>query len=160
MAIEAVTFLHKLRATFTASWEIIKIRKLSIPTFHWIASRISPVMPKNTWISLRQFIDQATAKTGYDQIDQAAQRLLEWIINRQESNPNGAIFIQTVVLKSDIASPATIFKLIALLQQKKLISVTTDIEDARRKRILPTEKATEHIRELSRLASDWAKKNA
>lgn len=116
-------------------------------------------MPKNTWISLRQFIDQATVKTGYNQIDQTAQRLLEWIINRQESNPDSPIFIQTVVLRSGIASPATIFKLIALLQQKKFISVTTDIEDARRKRIQPTDKAGDHLRELSRMASDWAKKN-
>ena len=116
-------------------------------------------MPKYIWISLRQFIEQATAKTGYDQLDQSAQRLLEWLLKRQESAPADAIYIQTVVMRSDIASPATIFKLINLLAEKKLITVTTDPADARRKRILVSDKAIAQLRELSRLASDWAKKN-
>jgi DNA-binding MarR family transcriptional regulator len=117
-------------------------------------------MAKNAWISLRDFFDQATAKTGYDQLDTTSQRLLEWIITRYDANPQSPIYIQTAVLRSEIASPATIFKCTNLLQRKKMISVTPDSTDARRKLIEPSEKARDHLKELSRLALEWAKKHA
>lgn len=117
-------------------------------------------MTDNTWISLRQFIDHAVAKTGYDQIDPISQHLLEWIVARHDESPATPIYIQTLVLKSGIASPATIFKCAATLQRKKMISITIDTADARRKIIEPTAKAREHFRELNQLTISWARKTS
>lgn len=86
-------------------------------------------------------------ESGYGQIDALSQRLLEWIFVRSES---GSLFIQTIVMTSEVASPATIYKSLAVLEREALISLTVDPNDQRRRIVKPTQKAQALFAQLSR----------
>ena len=78
--------------------------------------------------------------TGYDKLDRLSQRLLEWIAERVGAE-QGVLYVSEIVRHSEIASPATLFKLLARLEELGLISITEDPDDRRCRRIDVTEAA-------------------
>ena len=66
------------------------------------------------------------------------------------------MFVQTIVMKSDVASPATIHKGLAILEREGMISVKVDPEDTRRRIVSPTERAKKLMAKLSQRVKAWA----
>ena len=108
-----------------------------------------------TWISLRTVLDSLQSETDYSRIDVISQRLLEWISLRNlRADP---LHVQEIVLKSEIASPATIHKSIALLEERGLITVNIDPHDSWRRIVLITAHAEKLLHKLSKGVESWAK---
>jgi DNA-binding MarR family transcriptional regulator len=112
-------------------------------------------MTPNTWISLRDFIEEVVSTSALARLDHPSQRLLEWIAkNYNKTNP---IYMQTLVMKSGVASPATIYKCVEKLSEINFLSVTVDATDQRRRIITPTAQAMRLMNELAHSAKAWAK---
>ena len=108
-----------------------------------------------TWISLRAVLESLHSETDYGQLDVISQRLLEWIsVRNRKADP---LHVQEIVLKSEIASPATIHKSIALLEERGLITVSIDPHDSRRRIVLITAHAEKLLIKLSKGVESWAK---
>ena len=108
-----------------------------------------------TWIALRALLDSAEKDAGYHELDAISQRMLEWIAVRKQNN--APLYIQEIVMKSGVASPATIHKSIALLERLGYLSVTVDGSDTRRRVIQLTAQAERVLRRLSNEVDSWAK---
>ena len=117
-----------------------------------ILKKIMP--PMNAWLNLRQLLDVVNADTDFKSIDERSQRLLEWIVAHY--SPDRPMFVQTIVMKSDVASPATIHKGLAILEREGMISVKVDPEDTRRRIVSPTERAKKLMAKLSQRVKAWA----
>jgi DNA-binding MarR family transcriptional regulator len=114
-------------------------------------------MTKNYWLGIRKLLDQLESVPEFKATDRISRQLLDWIyIQAQNEKP---IFVQTIVMKSEIASPATIYKSLALLERSGLISTKIDPEDSRRRIIKPTERTNKLMVKLSRDVLQWAKAN-
>ena len=61
---------------------------------------------------------------------------------------------------SKIASPATIHKCLATLEQTDFLNFEVDPEDARRRIVSPTSKALKTLNTLSKQVDKWALKNS
>jgi hypothetical protein len=109
----------------------------------------------HAWLNLRHFIDLTTDETDYGQLDSMSQRVLEWVCTRY--SPKASLFVQSIVLDSKIASPATIHKCLATLDRTGFLSFEVDPEDARRRIVSPTAKATKTLDALSRRVAKWAR---
>jgi DNA-binding MarR family transcriptional regulator len=113
------------------------------------------VIAMKTWISLRAVLESLQSETDYGQLDVISQRLLEWIsVRNRKADP---LHVQEIVLKSEIASPATIHKSIALLEERGLITVNIDPHDSRRRIVLITAHAEKLLMKLSKGIESWAK---
>ncbi|MFM8630199.1 MAG: hypothetical protein ACKODQ_01800, partial [Betaproteobacteria bacterium] len=100
-------------------------------------------------------LESLQSETDYGQIDVISQRLLEWIsVRNRKAHP---LHVQEIVLKSEIASPATIHKSIALLEERGLITVNIDPHDSRRRIVLITAHAEKLLIKLSKGVESWAK---
>ena len=110
--------------------------------------------PINAWLNLRQLIDVVNNDTDLKSIDERSQRLLEWIVAHYSSER--PMFVQTIVMKSEVASPATIHKGLSILEREGLISVVVDPEDTRRRIVSPTERARKLMAKLSQKVKAWA----
>jgi DNA-binding MarR family transcriptional regulator len=110
--------------------------------------------PMNAWLNLRQLLDVVNADTDFKSIDERSQRLLEWIVAHY--SPDRPMFVQTIVMKSDVASPATIHKGLAILEREGMITVKVDSEDTRRRIVSPTERAKKLMAKLSQRVKAWA----
>ena len=108
----------------------------------------------HAWLNLRHFIDLTTDETDYGQLDSMNQRVLEWVYTRY--SPKSNLFVQSIVLDSKIASPATIHKCLATLDRKGFLSFEVDPEDARRRIVSPTAKTSKTLDALSRRVAKWA----
>ena len=108
----------------------------------------------NAWLNLRQLLDVVNADTDFKSIDERSQRLLEWIVAHY--SPDRPMFVQTIVMKSDVASPATIHKGLAILERGGMISVKVDPEDTGRRIVSPTERAKKLMAKLSQRVKAWA----
>ena len=108
-----------------------------------------------TWIALRALLDSAEKDAGYHELDAISQRMLEWIAVRKQNN--APLYIQEIVMKSGVASPATIHKSIALLERLGYLSVTVDGTDTRRRVIQLTAQAERVLRRLSNEVDSCAK---
>ena len=111
----------------------------------------------DAWLNLRRFIDLATSETDFGQLDPLSQRVLEWVCARHNNKSN--LFVQAIVLESKIASPATIHKCLATLEQTDFLKFEVDPEDARRRIVSPTTKALKTLNTLSKQVDKWALKN-
>ena len=109
----------------------------------------------HAWLNLRHFIDLTTSETDFGQLDSISQRVLEWVCARYNSKSN--LFVQSIVLDSRIASPATIHKCLATLERTGFLSFKVDPEDARRRIVSPTAKASKTLDALSRRVEKWAR---
>jgi DNA-binding MarR family transcriptional regulator len=110
--------------------------------------------PMNAWLNLRQLVDAVSSDTDYRSIDERSQRLLEWIVVNH--SPEQPMFVQTIVMKSNVASPATIHKGLSILEREGLISVKVDTSDTRRRIVTPTDRAKKLMAKLSQKARTWA----
>jgi DNA-binding MarR family transcriptional regulator len=110
--------------------------------------------PMNAWLNLRQLLDAVTADTDFKAIDERSQRLLEWIV--AQYSPDRPMFVQTIVMKSEVASPATIHKGLAILEREGMIAVKVDPEDTRRRIVSPTDRAKKLMAKLSQRVKAWA----
>jgi DNA-binding MarR family transcriptional regulator len=108
----------------------------------------------NAWLNLRNLLEVINAETDLKDLDPRTQRLLEWIVTNY--SPEQPIFVQHIVMKSDVASPATIHKGLAILEREGLISVKVDLEDSRRRIVAPTEHAKKLMAKLSQKVKVWA----
>ena len=108
----------------------------------------------NAWLNLRRLIDLVGEDAEYKSIDDRSQRLLEWIVANYV--PDRPMFVQTIVMKSEVASPATIHKSLTILEREGLISVKVDPEDTRRRIVGPTERAKKLMNRLSKQVKAWA----
>ncbi|MEN9759410.1 MAG: hypothetical protein RL676_559 [Pseudomonadota bacterium] len=108
----------------------------------------------NAWLNLRQLLDAVTADTDFKAIDERSQRLLEWIVAHY--SPDRPMFVQTIVMKSEVASPATIHKGLAILEREGMIAVKVDPEDTRRRIVSPTDRAKKLMAKLSQRVKAWA----
>jgi hypothetical protein len=109
----------------------------------------------SSWVVLRQLIDDLESSTDFRLVDDMSRRVFEWVYARS-SLSDEPIFVQTVVMESNVASPATIHKSLAVLERVQLIAVEVDPADARRRLVTPTERGHKLIRELSKAVSQWA----
>ena len=108
----------------------------------------------DTWISLRKLLDTVSSGTEYAKLDLISQRLLEWIaVRNQKEEP---LYVQEIVMKSDVASPATIHKGIAILEREGLITLVTDQVDSRRRIVNISSQAQKLLAKLSRGVDAWA----
>lgn len=110
--------------------------------------------PMNAWLNLRQLIDALKSETDFNGIDERTQRLLEWIVAHQSADK--PMFVQSIVMKSDVASPATVHKSLGLLERQDLIRVEIDPQDTRRRIVTPTERSKKLMSKLSQKVKAWA----
>lgn len=110
--------------------------------------------PINAWLNLRQLVDALKSDSDFKDIDERTQRLLEWIVAHHSADR--PMFVQTIVMKSDVASPATIHKSLAILERQDLIKVEVDAEDTRRRIVSPTDRARKLMSKLSQKVKAWA----
>ena len=108
----------------------------------------------DAWISFRNLLDNVTSGTEYAKLDLIGQRLLEWIaVRNQKEEP---LYVQEIVMKSEVASPATIHKGIAILEREGLITLVTDQVDSRRRIVNISSQAQKLLAKLSRGVDAWA----
>jgi DNA-binding MarR family transcriptional regulator len=130
----------------------VELSQLALFKIH-ILKKVATAM--KTWISLQAVLESLQSETDYGQLDAISQRLLEWISLRNlRADP---LHVQEIVLKSEIASPATIHKSIALLEERGLITVNIDPHDSRRRIVLITAHAERLLIKLSKGVESWAK---
>lgn len=108
----------------------------------------------NAWLHLRQLVDSVGADSEFKSIDDRSQRLLEWIVAHY--SPDHPMFVQSIVMKSDVASPATIHKGLSILEREGMISIKVDPADTRRRIVSPTERARKLMTKLSQRVRVWA----
>jgi DNA-binding MarR family transcriptional regulator len=108
-----------------------------------------------TWLSLKQLLDQLESTSDYKAIDSINQRLLEWIY--RQVTQGEVLYVQTIVMKSEVASPATIHKGLSILEEQGLISVKIDPTDTRRRIVKTTDRTERLMRKLSESVTAWAK---
>jgi DNA-binding MarR family transcriptional regulator len=137
----------------------LKLLSSSVIIFIWYKEESSLTLktnmpPMNAWLNLRQLLDAVTADTDFKAIDERSQRLLEWIVAHY--SPDRPMFVQTIVMKSEVASPATIHKGLAILEREGMIAVKVDPEDTRRRIVSPTDRAKKLMAKLSQRVKAWA----
>jgi hypothetical protein len=110
----------------------------------------------NAWLNLRELIDLANKETAYKDLDELSQKVLEWVC--MQHNPKANLFVQAIVLDSKIASPATIHKCLATLERTGFLNFVVDSEDARRRIVSPSAKASKTLEALDRRVIKWAQK--
>ena len=108
----------------------------------------------NEWIALRNLLDGLEHETSYHKLDPTAQRVLEWVYVRSQNNE--PIFVQEIIVKSGIASPATLHKSIACLRDEGLLELSIDSTDARRRLVTPTIRTSQLMSDLSKGILGWA----
>lgn len=110
--------------------------------------------PLNAWLNLRQLVDALKSDSDFKDVDERSQRLLEWIVTHYSADK--PMFVQTIVMKSDVASPATIHKSLAILERQDLIKVEIDAQDTRRRIVSPTERSRKLMNKLGQRVKAWA----
>ena len=109
---------------------------------------------KNAWINLRQLMDVIGSDAEYKTLDDRSQRLLEWIVMNYA--PGQSMFVQTIVVNSHVASPATVHKCLAILEREGFIALDVDPRDTRRRIVSPTDRARKLLSRLSKRVNAWA----
>jgi DNA-binding MarR family transcriptional regulator len=114
-------------------------------------------MIRSPWIAGKQFMASEEQRLSIGKVDRLSRLVLDWIVLRCLSNK--PLHIQEIVMKSGIASPATIHKSLDTLLRAKLIELTIDAADLRRRQVTPSALAIDEIRMLDRAFRLWSKKN-
>jgi DNA-binding MarR family transcriptional regulator len=107
------------------------------------------------WIALRSLLDELSSTTELNKVDDMSRRVFDWIYARHQEG-GSPIYVQTVVMESEVASPASIHKSLAVLERASFISVEVDPTDARRRIVSPTELGHKLVKELSKAVTQWA----
>ncbi|NBW00987.1 MAG: hypothetical protein EBR85_04610 [Betaproteobacteria bacterium] len=109
---------------------------------------------ENAWINLRQLINVISSDAEYKTLDDRSQRLLEWIVVNYA--PGKSMFVQTIVVNSHVASPATVHKCLSILEREGFIALEVDSRDTRRRIVSPTDRARKLLARLSKRVDAWA----
>jgi DNA-binding MarR family transcriptional regulator len=72
---------------------------------------------------------------------------LEWVYQAESTLP--AIYVQHVIMKSEVASPAALHRALRILSTKGFLSIVSDTEDKRRRHVRATPKARRMLEKLS-----------
>lgn len=113
-------------------------------------------MKQNAWLALRQFAQQSIADTELGRLDDISLRLLEWVLNESRSSSE-PLFMQALVMRANVASPATVYKSVAKLIDIRMIDVIVDSTDTRRRIVRPTPGALKLIDKLAKSTEHWMK---
>jgi hypothetical protein len=108
------------------------------------------------WIAAKQFMAAEEQKLTLGKLDRLSREFLDWVAVRCQSIE--PLYIQEIVMESDIASPATVHKSIKILQQAKLIVVEVDPSDHRRRSVAPTALALDELKTMDKIFQNWVKK--
>ncbi|MBU3725160.1 MAG: hypothetical protein FGM18_06565 [Burkholderiaceae bacterium] len=113
-------------------------------------------MKPNAWLELRRFVAESIASSEFSRLDEISLRLLEWVMNesRASSEP---LFMQSLVMRANVASPATVYKCVSKLIDTRMIDVTVDPADTRRRIVRPTPAALKLVDKLSKSTEHWMK---
>ena len=109
---------------------------------------------ENAWINLRQLIEVISSDPEYKTLDDRSRRLLEWMVLNYA--PGQSMFVQSVVVNSQVASPATIHKCLSILEREGFIALEVDPRDTRRRIVSPTDRARNLLARLSKRVNAWA----
>jgi DNA-binding MarR family transcriptional regulator len=109
-------------------------------------------MKSSLWLQFRYDLDEIEKRCGYSALGRMSQRTLEWVAREEKVRP--MIYVQTVIMESGVASPATLHKALKTLQHDGFLSIETDKKDTRRRIIKTTPKARKI---LDRLSSELVK---
>lgn len=107
----------------------------------------------SAWYGIRSFAERAIAESPLRSLDPLSIRLLDWIYTAQ-SSPE-PLYVQTIITKSNVASPATLHKCLSALLREGLIQAEIDPVDTRRKVISVTPKLTVAMQELDHKTKRW-----
>jgi len=112
-----------------------------------------PVAAFQAWYGIRSFAERAIAESPLGRLDALSVRLLDWIYAAQ--SPKEPLFVQTIISKSQVASPATLHKCLAALLREGLIQAEIDPVDSRRKMISVTPRLSQTMVELNQKTKRW-----
>ena len=105
---------------------------------------------------MRQFVQQSIADTELGRLDDISLRLLEWVLNETRASAE-PLFMQGLVMRANVASPATVYKSVAKLIDTRMIEVAVDTTDTRRRVVTPTLGALKLIEKLGKITEHWMK---
>ncbi|WVN42335.1 hypothetical protein AOB54_02860 [beta proteobacterium MWH-UniP1] len=108
------------------------------------------------WIAAREFMKAQEQEFTLGKLDRLSREFLDWIVLRCQSNE--PLHIQEIVMGSAIASPATVHKCVDTLYHEKLIDLTIDKSDHRRRIVRPTALALRELTALDAAFQGWLKK--
>jgi DNA-binding MarR family transcriptional regulator len=106
-----------------------------------------------SWYGIRSFAESAIAQSPLARLDPLSVRLLDWIYAAQSSDE--PLFVQTIITKSQVASPATLHKCLSALLREGLIHAEVDSVDSRRKIITVTPKLSQAMVDLNQKTRRW-----
>ena len=113
-------------------------------------------MKTNAWLEVRQFIQEAIRDSEFAQLDDISLRLLDWVVV-QNSRTAAPLYMQSLVLRANVASPATIYKSVSKLMDQRMIEVTVDPEDTRRRIVRPSPTTLKLVDRLGSRTDAWIK---
>ncbi|MBU6143346.1 MAG: hypothetical protein KGP33_05210 [Betaproteobacteria bacterium] len=113
-------------------------------------------MKTNAWLEVRQFVQEALHNSEFAQLDDISLRLLDWVVvqNRRTADP---LYMQSLVLRANVASPATIYKSVSKLMDQRMIEVIVDPEDTRRRIVRPSSTTLKLMDRLGSRTDAWIK---
>ena len=113
-------------------------------------------MKTNSWLEVRHFIQEALHNSEFAQFDDISLRLLDWVVV-ENSRSDAPLYMQSLVLRANVASPATIYKSVSKLMDQRMIEVTVDPEDTRRRIVRPSPAALKLMDRLGSRTDAWVK---
>jgi DNA-binding MarR family transcriptional regulator len=107
----------------------------------------------SAWYGIRSFAERAIAESPLNRLDPLSIRLIDWIYTAR-SSPD-PLYVQTIITKSNVASPATLHKCLSALLREGLIQSEIDPVDTRRKVISITPRLSQAMQELDQKTKRW-----
>lgn len=115
-------------------------------------------MKSVTWIELQKFLDESKASTELAPLSAIDERVFLWVVSKQ--NDRKALYVQDVIMQSNVASPATLHKSLSALVDAGLAKSEVDPSDQRRRVLTITPKAEKLLQKLDRLVQAWISKRS
>lgn len=115
-------------------------------------------MDQNSWIALQKFLDESKANTELAPLSDIDERVFLWVVSKQRKDH--PLYVQDVIMQSDVASPATLHKSLATLVLAGLTKSDVDSTDQRRRILTITPKAEKLLARLDKLVQSWVQKKA
>lgn len=103
---------------------------------------------------MREFTEHALAESDIKGLDFHSQRLLEWVAG-SSAKSSAPLYIQSLVMKSGVASPATVYKCIDRLEREGLLDIQVDTEDSRRRTVALSKRAVRALEKLAKSTEAW-----
>lgn len=111
-----------------------------------------------TWIELQKFIDDSKSNTELAPLSEIDERVFLWVVSQQ--NDKKSLYVQDVIMQSNLASPATLHKSLSSLVQAGLAKSEVDPSDQRRRILTITPRAEKLLIKLDRLVQTWVRQKA